>query len=159
MQGLVKQNIIDKRDRISFKCVLHETRYMRSSMAPRSERFNVLQRASTLSNVEQSLDGWPKIYYREPLRAPPPSEGMLTCWSQLHLQSLWPTNQHGARVMGYGPFSIRKACAPPVGALTGFLHKESLCPSSGGINRLMMCFTLIICFTSPRISTDNNMTG
>jgi hypothetical protein len=54
------------------------------------------------------------------------SEGTLSCWSRLHLQSIAPTNPHWARVVGYGPFSL---CA---------IHKEGLCPSSGGINRLMM---------------------
>jgi hypothetical protein len=76
-----------------------------------------------LSNVEQSLDGLPKIYYLERLRA---LKGTLSRWSWLHLQSLTPTNQHWARVVGYGPFSLR------------VIHKEGLCPSSGGINRLMM---------------------
>jgi hypothetical protein len=85
-------------------------------MAERSERFGVRSR-----NVGQSLDGWPKIYYLELLRA---SEGTLSRW--LHSQSLTPTNPHWARVVGYGPFSL---CV---------IHKEDPCPSSGGINRLMM---------------------
>jgi hypothetical protein len=34
------------------------------------------------------------------------SEGTLSRWSQLHLQSLAPTNTHWARVVGYGPFSL-----------------------------------------------------
>jgi hypothetical protein len=68
--------------------------------------------------------GWvTKIYYLEFLLA---SEGTLSRWSQLHLQSLEPTNQHWARVEGYGPFSL---CV---------IHKEGLCPSSGDTNRLMM---------------------
>jgi hypothetical protein len=59
--------------------------------------------------VGQSLDGQPKIYYLELLRA---SEGTLSCcWSRLHL---------------HGPFSL---CV---------IHKESLCPSSGDFIRLMM---------------------
>jgi hypothetical protein len=64
-----------------------------------------------------------KIYYFELLRA---SEGTLSRWSRLHLQSLAPTNPHWARVVGYGPFSL------------WVIHKEGLCPSSGDINRLMM---------------------
>jgi hypothetical protein len=36
------------------------------------------------------------------------------------------TNQHRARVVGYGAFSL---CV---------MHKEGMCASSGGINRLMM---------------------
>jgi hypothetical protein len=36
------------------------------------------------------------------------------------------TNPHWARVMGYGSFSL---CV---------IHKKGLCPTSGGINRLMM---------------------
>jgi hypothetical protein len=68
--------------------------------------------------------GWvTKIYYLELLRA---SEGTLSRWSRLHLQSLAPTNPHWARVVGYGPFSL------------WVIHMEGLCPSSGDINRLMM---------------------
>jgi hypothetical protein len=37
---------------------------------------------------DQSLDGWTRIYYLELLRA---SEGTLSCWPRLHLQSLAPT--------------------------------------------------------------------
>jgi hypothetical protein len=64
-----------------------------------------------------------KIHYLELLRA---SEGTLSRWSRLHLQSLAPTNPHWARVVGYGPFSL------------WVIHKEGLCPSSGDINWLMM---------------------
>jgi hypothetical protein len=60
------------------------------------------------------------------------SEGALTRWSQLHLQSLPPTNPHWARVVGYDPFSL---CVN---------HKESLCPSSGDINWLMMIIVNLI---------------
>jgi hypothetical protein len=59
-----------------------------------------------LSNVGQPLDGLPKIYHRQFLRA---SEGMLSRWSRLRLQSIALTNPHWARVMGYGALSIRKA--------------------------------------------------
>jgi hypothetical protein len=38
-----------------------------------------------------------KMYYLELLRA---SEGTLSRWSRLHLQSLAPTNPHWARVVG-----------------------------------------------------------
>jgi hypothetical protein len=99
---------------------------MRSSMAPRSVRFGV--RSQKLSNVGQSLDGWPKIYYLELLRA---SEGTLSRWFRLHLQSLPPINSHWARVVGYGPFSL---CV---------IHKEVLWLSSGDINRLMMMIIII----------------
>jgi hypothetical protein len=61
--------------------------------------------------------------YLELLRA---SEGTLSRWSRLHLQSLAPTNPHSARVVGYGPFSLR------------LTHMEGLCPSSEDMNRLMM---------------------
>jgi hypothetical protein len=94
---------------------------MMSSMAPRSVRFGVW--SWKLSNVGRSLDGWPKIYYLEFLRA---SEGTLSRRSRLHLQSLAPTNPHKARVVGCGPFCL---CV---------IHKEGLCPSSGDINELMM---------------------
>jgi hypothetical protein len=63
------------------------------------------------------------IYHLELLCA---SEGTLSRWSRLHLQSLAPTNPHWARVVGYGPFSLF------------VIHKEGLCPSSADINRLMM---------------------
>jgi hypothetical protein len=58
-------------------------------MALRLVRFGM--RSRKLSNVGQSLDGWPKIYYLELLRA---SEGTLSRWSRLHLQWLAPTNPH-----------------------------------------------------------------
>jgi hypothetical protein len=81
------------------------------SMALRSVHFGV---------VGQPLDGWPKIYYLELLRA---SEATSSRWSWLHLKSLAPTNPSWARVGGYDPFSlcsIRKACAPAVGTLIGW---------------------------------------
>jgi hypothetical protein len=56
-------------------------------MAPWSVRFGV--RSRKLGNVVQSLDGWPKMYYLEPHRA---SEGSLSRWSRLDLQSLATTN-------------------------------------------------------------------
>jgi hypothetical protein len=34
------------------------------------------------------------------------SEGTLSRWSRLHLQSIAPTNPHWARMVGYGPFSL-----------------------------------------------------
>jgi hypothetical protein len=43
-----------------------------------------------------------------------------------NVHGLAPTNPHWARVVGYGPFSLR------------VIHKEGLCPSSGDINRLIM---------------------
>jgi hypothetical protein len=90
-------------------------------MAPRSVRIGV--RSPKLSNVGQSLDGWPKIYYLELLRA---SKCTFSRWFRLHLQSLAPANPHWAHVVSYGPFSL---CV---------IHKECLWPSSGSINRLMM---------------------
>jgi hypothetical protein len=75
--------------------------------------------------VGQSLEGWPKMYYLELLRA---SEGTLRRWSRLHLQSLAPTNPHWTRVVGYGPLCV--------------IHTKDLCPSSGDINRLMMMNTM-----------------
>jgi hypothetical protein len=87
-------------------------------MALRSVRFGVWSRK--LSHVGQSLYGWPKIYYFELLSA---SEGTLSRWSWLRLQSLAPTNPNWARVW-------------PV--LLCVIHNEGLCPSSGDINRLMM---------------------
>jgi cellulose synthase/poly-beta-1,6-N-acetylglucosamine synthase-like glycosyltransferase len=80
-------------------------------------------RSRKLSNVGRWLDWWPKIFYLEFLRA---SEGTLSRWSRLHLQSLASTNPHWVRVECYGPISL---CV---------VHREGLCPSSGGINRLMM---------------------
>jgi hypothetical protein len=63
--------------------------------------------------------GWvTKFYYLELRRA---SEDTLSRWSRLHLHSYAPTNPHWARVVGYSPFSL---CV---------IHKEGLCPSSGGI--------------------------
>jgi hypothetical protein len=42
------------------------------------------------------------------------------------------TNPHWVRVVGYGPFSL---CV---------IHKEGLCFSSGGINRLMMMMMILV---------------
>jgi hypothetical protein len=70
-----------------------------------------------------------KIYYLELFRA---SEGMLSRWSRLHLQSLAPTNPYWARVVVCGPFSL---CV---------IHKECLCPSSRDINGLMTMMTLCV---------------
>jgi hypothetical protein len=94
---------------------------IRGARWPRSARFGV--RSRKLSNIGQSLDGRPKTYYLELLRA---SEVTLSCWSRLHLQSIAPNNPYWARLVGYGPFSL---CA---------IDKEGLSPSSGDINRLMM---------------------
>jgi hypothetical protein len=67
-------------------------------------------------------------FYLELLRA---SEGTLSSWSRLHLQVLAPTNPHQACVVGYGLFSL---CV---------IHKGTLCPSSGDINRLMMMMMIL----------------
>jgi hypothetical protein len=98
---------------------------LKRSMSLRSVRFGV--RSRKLSKIGQPLDGSPKIFHLELLRA---SEGTLSRWSRLHLQSSAPTNPHWARVVGYGPFSL---CV---------IHKEGLCHSSGDIyKRLMMIRT------------------
>jgi hypothetical protein len=66
-----------------------------------------------------SIIGWvTKFYYLELLRA---SEGTLSRWSRLHLQSLAPTKPHWDRFVSCGPFSL---CV---------IHKEGLCPISGGV--------------------------
>jgi hypothetical protein len=97
----------------------HETIW--SSMALRSVRLGV--RSRKLSINGQSLDGWPEMYYLELVRA---SEGTLSCWSRLYLQSL----------------ATHQTALGPRGRLWAFslwvIHKEGLCPSSGDINRLMM---------------------
>jgi hypothetical protein len=104
-------------------------------------RFGV--RSWKLSNVGQSLNGWPNMYYLELLRA---SEGASSRWSRLHLKSLAPTNPHWARVVGYGPFSL---CV---------IHKEGLWLSIVVINRLMMCninrfiFQYPSCFNSCHVN-------
>jgi hypothetical protein len=54
------------------------------------------------------------------------SEGTLSRWFRLHLQSLAPTNPHWTRVVGFIPFSL---CV---------IDKEGLSLSSGDINGLMM---------------------
>jgi hypothetical protein len=59
-----------------------------------------------------------QIYYIELTRA---SEGTLSRWFRLHLQSLVPRSL--ARVMRYDPFSLcvilSKACAPAAETLIG----------------------------------------
>jgi hypothetical protein len=86
-------------------------------------------RSRKLSNIGRSSDGRPKIYYLELLRV---SEGTLSCWSRLYLQSLVPTNPHWALVVDYGPFSLY-----PQGTRRT-IHKEGLWPNSGGIISLMI---------------------
>jgi hypothetical protein len=90
-------------------------------MAPRSARFGV--RSRKLSNVGQSLDGRPKIYYLELLRA---SEGTLSRWFRLHLQSL---ESHQPALGPRGEFCLFSLFV---------IHKEGLLPSGGDINRLIM---------------------
>jgi hypothetical protein len=58
------------------------------------------------------------------------SEGTLSRWSRLHLQSLAPTNPHSVRLVDYGSLSL---CV---------INKEGLCRCSGEINRLMI---MMIC--------------
>jgi hypothetical protein len=90
----------------------------KSSMVPQLLRFSV--RSRKLSNVGQSWDGWPKIYYLNLLRA---SESTLSRWSRLHLQALARTTPHWAHVVGSRSpyvYSIRKACAPAVRTLIGW---------------------------------------
>jgi hypothetical protein len=48
-------------------------------------------RSLKLSNIGRWSDEWPKIYYLEHFRA---SEGRLSRWPRLHLQSLAPANPH-----------------------------------------------------------------
>jgi hypothetical protein len=49
------------------------------------------------------IGGCPKIYYLELLRA---SEGMLSCWSRLHLKSLAPNSPHWVRAVGYDSMQV-----------------------------------------------------
>jgi hypothetical protein len=63
-------------------------------MAPRSRKLT--------NDGEESKKKVFIVYYFELLRA---SEGTLSRWSQLHLQSLASTNPHWACVVGYDPFS------------------------------------------------------
>jgi hypothetical protein len=59
-----------------------------------------------IAEVKQSWSviGWvTKIYYLELLCA---SEGTLSCWSRLHMQSFTPTNLHWVRVVDYDLFSL-----------------------------------------------------
>lgn len=58
-----------------------------------------------------------KIYYPDFLCA---LEGMISCWSRLHLHSLIPFNLHWSRVERNFPCSLT-------------IYKESLCPCSGDI--------------------------
>ncbi|RVE45388.1 hypothetical protein evm_009960 [Chilo suppressalis] len=81
-----------------------------------------------------------KNYYLELLRA---SEGTLSRWSRLHLQSLAPTNPHWARVVGHGPISI---------LTTSVAEWEGLCPSSGDINRLMMMMMIFVLFMKIKVT-------
>jgi hypothetical protein len=78
-------------------------------MAVKIEELNgpavsALRRAIAEVKQRWSVIRWvTNIYYLELLRA---SEGTLSRWSRLYLQSLAPTKPHRARVVGYGPFSL-----------------------------------------------------
>jgi hypothetical protein len=118
---------------------------MRSSMDPRSVCFGV--RSRKLSNVSQSLDGWPKMYYLELLRA---SEGTLS-------------RRVTASVMRGKPavFVVLRTHQPALGTRAGLrpvfkcvIHKECLCPSSRDINRLMMMTMLMRSGTEKNNSTS-----
>jgi hypothetical protein len=83
-----------------------------------------LRRAIAEVKWRWSVIGWvTKNLLSQALRV---SEGTLSRWSRLYLQSLAPTNPHWARVVGYGPFSL---CV---------IYKEGLSPSSEDINRQTM---------------------
>jgi hypothetical protein len=98
---------------------------MRSSTVPRQYARNTIAEAKQ----HWPVIGWvTKTYYLELVRA---SEGTLSRWSRLYLQSLAPTNPHWARVMASGPFSL------------WVIHKEDLCYSSGDINRLIMMMMIM----------------
>jgi hypothetical protein len=62
---------------------------------------SALRRAIAEVNQRWSVIGW--VMTKNLLSRA--SEGTLSRWSRLHLQSLAPTNPHLARVVGYGPFS------------------------------------------------------
>jgi hypothetical protein len=81
--------------------------------------------AMHIRTVLRLIDLFSFNMYTQLLRA---SEGTLSRWSRLHLQSLAPTNPYWASVVGYSPFSL------------WLIHKEGLCPNSGDINRLMMMY-------------------
>jgi hypothetical protein len=65
---------------------------------PRRAIAEFKQRWSVIGSPIHWWDGLPKIYYLELLSA---SEGTLSRWSRLQMQSLAPTNP-----VGYGPFSL-----------------------------------------------------
>jgi hypothetical protein len=81
---------------------------------------NILYMRRAIAEVKQrwSVIGWVTKMYLELLRA---SQGTLSRWPRLYLQSLEPH----LGVVGYDSFSL---CV---------IHKEGLCRSSGDINRLM----------------------
>jgi hypothetical protein len=67
-------------------CITH-AKYVRSSIVEGHGAQRLNAKAKQLSY--RSVIGWvTKIYYHELLRA---SEGTLSCWSRLHLQSLAST--------------------------------------------------------------------
>jgi hypothetical protein len=84
---------------------------------------SALRRAIAEVKQRWSVIGWvtKNLLFLAPL-----CFGTLSRWPRLQLQPLAPTNPHWARVVRYGPLSM---CV---------IQKESLYPSSGDINRLMM---------------------
>jgi hypothetical protein len=72
-----------------------------------------------------------KIIHHQPIIVST-SGAQLICWFRLHLQSLAHTNPHWARVVCYSPFLL---CV---------IHKEGLCPSSGGIKKQVMMMIVLL---------------
>ncbi|CAG9796185.1 unnamed protein product [Diatraea saccharalis] len=84
-----------------------------------------------------------KNYYLELLRA---SEGTLSRWSRLHLQSLIPSNPHWASVEGHGPSSLT-------------IHKKGLSPCSGDVKGLVIATPCFGRHVKPLVPTTANAAG
>jgi hypothetical protein len=96
-----------------------------------------LRRAIAKVKQHWSVIGW--VTKNLLSRTPPCFGTRIKPLDRLQLQSLAPINPHWTRVVGYGPFSL---CV---------IHKEGLCPSSRGINGLMMMMMTYIPLTfNPR---------
>jgi hypothetical protein len=123
---------IESITRISYTCFLLFLYYI-----------YIIQLDTSIAEAKQRwlVIGWvtKNVISREP-----PCVGM-------HVKPLVPavfavaTNPHWARVAGYSPFYL------------WVIHKEDLCPSSGGIKRLTMMMIYILTWKTSKHNTNRNV--
>jgi hypothetical protein len=112
--------------RLSSIATVHCASWSGTCCGDRSRPSRIVRRLTPLCNATNLHNSAISNYFCDICGVLRASEGTLSRWSRLLLQSLAPTNPHWARVVAYCPFSL---CV---------IRKQVLCPSSGDINRLLM---------------------